>query len=52
MYHKAIFLKEEVDPIFELAEIYESIYDISSALTFYKKCEQICSKPKSKEKIK
>jgi hypothetical protein len=37
MYHRVIFLKESVDAICELAELYESICDVSTALMFYKK---------------
>ena len=45
MYHKVIFLKENLDALIEMAEIYEKIMDISTAILFYKRSLQIVPRP-------
>lgn len=36
-YHKVLFLREEAQFMLELAEIYEKMYDVSSAILFYRR---------------
>lgn len=41
MYHKVLFLKENIDALVEMAEIYEKIMDVSTAVLFYRRSLQI-----------
>ncbi len=47
-----MFLKEDPEHLLELAHIYEEIYDISTAVLFYRRAHQIKPTPQNKEKIK
>jgi hypothetical protein len=40
-----IFLKENLDAFVELAEIYEKMMDVSTAILFYKRSLQIIPRP-------
>lgn len=51
MYHKVLFLKENLDALVEMAEIYEKIMDISTAVLFYKRSLQIMPRHDIKEKV-
>ena len=52
MYHKVLFLKEDPQYMSELAEIYEALMDLSSAVTFYRRVHQLNGSFQAHEKVK